>query len=48
MVLAVESRTTWMITNALLKAHSNVEVVFLEKQSKIKILISRYKKIKII
>tara|TARA_B110000003_G_C16605236_1_gene517254 strand:- start:772 stop:1536 length:765 start_codon:yes stop_codon:yes gene_type:complete len=44
MVLAVESRTTWMITNALLNAHSNVEVVFLEKQSKIKILISRYKK----
>jgi len=44
LVLAVDSRTTWMLTNALLKEHSSVEVVLLDNHSKLNILVSRYKK----
>lgn len=44
LVLAVDQRTTWMVSNAILKKHPDLEVLLLSKHSKKDILISRYKK----
>ena len=44
LVLAIDERTTWMLTNAIFEVYPNLEVLFLSKHSKIDILFSRYKK----
>tara|TARA_B100000767_G_scaffold272688_1_gene300969 strand:- start:1053 stop:1817 length:765 start_codon:yes stop_codon:yes gene_type:complete len=44
LVLAVDQRTTWMLTNAIFEICPDLEVLLLSKHSKIDILFSRYKK----
>ena len=44
LVLAIDERTTWMLTNAIFEVYPNLEVLFLSKHSKIDIPFSRYKK----
>jgi folate-dependent phosphoribosylglycinamide formyltransferase PurN len=44
LVLAVDERTTWMVSNAILNEYSDLEVLLLSKHSKKDIFISRYKK----
>jgi folate-dependent phosphoribosylglycinamide formyltransferase PurN len=44
LVLAVDERTTWMLTNAIYEIFPGLEVLLLSKHSKIDILFSRYKK----
>jgi len=44
LVLAVDERTTWMLTNAIFEICPDLEVLLLSKHSKIDILFSRYKK----
>jgi len=43
-ILAVESRSTWMVVNAICLMHSNVRVLFINKQKIGNLMAKRYKR----